>query len=139
MPGGEDFLRGMRLEMEPGEGNLQLHALFAAIIGPHRIAHGSKRTVRLEADETKRIINIAPAARHCAYIALFLPASANGPLSISVGREDTQGDSAGIPVQLEPRMGATAGVSFGCVLLPGESLYAQSAIDVSFILSEVSF
>lgn len=136
---GEAARRGARLEIDPGEGNLQMQALIASIVGPFRIAHGSKRTIHLEADEPKRIANIAPAARHCAFVALFLPLSTDGPLAITVGKEDSQGDSAGIPVQLEPRMGAGAGVSFGCVLLPGETLYGQSPINVSFIVSEVSF
>jgi hypothetical protein len=138
MAGAADFY-GMRMQMDPGEGNLQMQALFAAVIGPYRVAHGSKRTVQLESDEPKRIVNVAPAARHCAYVALFLPQSADGPLYITVGKEDTQGDAAGIPVQLESRLATAAGVGFACVLLPGESLYAQSHLNVTFIVSEVSF
>lgn len=140
----DDFLRELqagrgRVAVDPGEGNLQENALRAAIIGPYRIAHGSKRTVNLQPDEPSRIANLAPAARHCAFVALFLPTSQTGPLNLTVGQEDTQGDSAGVPVALEPRVGPMAGISFSCVLLPGETLYGQSPIPCSLIVSEVYF
>lgn len=133
--------QGQRLVMNPGSGNLQEQALRAAIIGPARVAHGNKRPVVLQPGEPARISNVSTVARHCVYVALFLPLSSEGTLEITVGQEDMQGDNSSIPVRLEPRLGPSAGISFGCVLLPGETLYAQSSQDedVSLVISEVYF
>lgn len=119
---------------EPGEGNLQLAALIASIVGPYRVAHGAKHAVVLEPDEPKRVSSNSPASRHCLFVALYLPMSRTGPLFLTVGQEDTPGDSAGIPVALQPELG-----HFSAVLLPGEQLYAVSPLACRFVISEVSF
>lgn len=132
---------GPHYEIKPGEGNLQMQAYFAAIVGPHRIAMGAKRTFNLEQNETQRIANVNPASRHCAFIAVYLPVSSAGPATVSIGSEDMLGDSAGIPVQLFPRIGPAAAISFAQVLLPGETLFALNTnlLTLNIIVSQVDF
>lgn len=128
-----------RYEVSPGEGNLQMQAYLAAVVGPQRLAMAAKRTFNLEANETQRIINLSPASRHCSFVGVFLPLSAAGPAPVTLGMENMQGDSAGIPVELHPLLAPQAGKSFTQVMIPGESLYIQSAIDLTIIVAEVYF
>jgi len=134
MPNPFEELAEGQVVFRPGAGNLQLPALIAAIVGPYRVAHGAKHSVALEAEESKKIASNSPASQHCLFIALFLPLSRSGPLYLTVGQEDTPGDSAGVPVALLPELGR-----FSAVLLPGEQLYAVSPIACRFVISQVSF
>jgi len=127
-----------RLTMDPGEGNLQEQLLRAAIVGPFRVAHGVKKTRNLQPNEPLVLAEVATPARSCVYVAVFLPFSRPGPVKMTVGCEMQQGSSAGIPVLLETKVGE-AGVSFSCVLQPGESLVAQSEIEAVVIVSMVAF
>ena len=134
MPNPFEQMGDGQVVFRPGEGNLQLAALIAAVVGPYRVAHGAKHAVILEADEPRKISSNSPASRHCLFVALFLPLSRSGPLFLTVGQEDTPGDSAGVPVALQPELG-----HFSAVLLPGEQLYAVSPLACRFVISEVSF
>lgn len=127
------------LKVKPGEGNLQLGAIFAAIAGPYRVAHGIKKAINLTADQTAKVSVMSPASRHCRYVALFLPSNNAGPVTILVGMESQLGSNSGVPVQLLPRVGPSAGVSYSAVLLPGNELFAQSATNLRIIVAEVDF
>lgn len=126
-------------EIKPGEGNLQIQALIAAVVGPLRMAHGLKRSLLLPGGETALVTGLAPAARHCRFIAMYLPANNPGPVQVKIGMEQMLGTNSALSATLEPQVGVYAGVSYSGVLLPGDQLYAQAEADVFVVISETDF
>lgn len=130
---------GDQFKIQPGEGNLQIQALIAAVVGPFRLAHSIKKTIALRANIPEKISGISPASRHCRYIAMYLKASNPGPVSIQVGKEPMLGTNSSVSVDLEPRIGPFAGISYSGVLLPGDEIFAQALADVAIVVAEVDF
>lgn len=126
--------------IHPGYGNLNMKAREAAILGPYRIAHGQLETLNLDAAEPYRAHSLSTASQeHVAFVAFFLPVDATGPAPVTFSSQSEYGSGSGIPAQLVPLVGHASGASFSCVLLPGDQIFVQSAVDLSVIMSVVYF
>lgn len=108
----------------PGQGNLDVRAYIAAIVGPFRIANGNSKSVILPTDQPVQIISNTKQA--VAFVSLSLPSTVVGPVPIQVSSGSAMG-MTGLSVALMNTQGAGAGNSFNAVVLPGETLYAQTS------------
>ena len=117
-------------EIDPGEGNLNLKAYIAAVLGPRRVAHGTSKQVKrlLEANSTK-LVSANPASGQVGFISVSLVGSNPGPLIALFDSQQDVGQNS-VPTVLSNTLGASAGVSFEGVLLPGDELYARSGVGV---------
>lgn len=115
----------------PGEGNLDVRAYVAAIVGPHRVAHGAKTRATLRPDRETQLTSSAGQALRVVYTAVSLPADVAGPLVAMFSNGGAIGPQTSVPCRLLNTLGAHAGNSYSAVLLPGEDLYAQ-AVSATF-------
>ncbi len=117
------------LETFSGEGLASLRALWASIVGPHRLAIARSKSVQLRQDAPAEIYKNMGAADGYVMVGVALPVNApTNPLSVVFGDNgDMLGINASAPYILTSQMG---GGGFGPsgfmqLLLPGEQLYAQ--------------
>lgn len=129
-------------EIDPGAGNLRMDVFFASIIGPNRVAHGSKAVKTMIQGQPQKIASTTGAggSNAISFARVYLAASQLGPVSILFGTSETLGTSS-IPVNLVGTFVAGQEVSryFDAVLLPGEELYAQTSSNASLLVSRVWF
>ena len=107
---------------DPGEGNLDVRAYIAAVVGPLRITQGQVRVLNLPTDVP---VSVLQNPKQVAYVSLSLPAATPGPTVVLVSQSG--GGINSLSVTLTNTQGPMSGVSFAQVLLPGESLYVQTS------------
>jgi hypothetical protein len=123
----------------PGMGNLDARMLWAAVVGPMRVCHGTDKTLNLAANTPVQVAsNPAPSDR-VMFVGVSLPIGAAGPAPLVFSRTSDVLGAANVPAVLEPRIGAPAGISFQAVLAPGEELYVQSSTAVRIVAFQVRF
>jgi hypothetical protein len=118
----------MIIELTHGRGLLDARALWASIVGPHRLAMTTKRTVELRVDRAVEIARNIGLADAFVFVGVSLPANAPTiPLLILTGQEETLGESTSGSQVLTNQMGggAFAPSGFMQLLQPGEQLFAQ--------------
>lgn len=117
---------------DPGEGNLNLRAVLASIVGPYRVAHGSrtvKQVTQVGATATE-IARNAARGKEVIYIEAWLPEQlqASGVWFLFSSSDQT-GENAklilltAVPGQVQSR--------YQAVLLTNEQLYAQAVSEGS--------
>lgn len=118
-----DF-KGLLAVADPGEGNLDARALVAAILGPMRLAHGSRKTHVLPSNQPIQVVKNSKAAP--CYVGVSLDPAVAGPLVVLVSGTPSSGMNS-VPITLTNTHGPYSGVSYGAVVLPSEELYLQTA------------
>lgn len=122
------------LNKDPGEGNLNLRALAASVLGPYRAAHGEIKVKQVPLTQAVELANnlIPGAGRQAAYVEVWLPRGALGTgLRLRFGPSDSLGESS-VLVTLNTAIGFPSGPvndRYRAVLLPNEALYAQAVTD----------
>lgn len=123
------------LEITNVEGLGNARALFASIVGPYRLAMGSKRSVRLNAEHGVELYKNIGAGQGYVLVGVALPANAPlQPLDIIAGDTDELGFNTGTPQIITRQMGGggQSVAGFMQLLLPGDQLFAQ-IVDTAFI------
>ena len=124
------------LNKDPGEGNLNLRALAASILGPFRTAHGKiqVRQVPLTGAVELASNKVVGSQMQAAYVEVWLPAGALGTgLRLRFGYSESLGESS-VLVTLVTTPGLPSGQvndRFRAVLLPNDALYAQVISDAT--------
>ncbi len=118
-----------QVQFTSGKGLLDARALWASVVGPHRLALASKRSVILRVDQSVEIYKNIASADAYVFIGVALPVNAGtNPLRIVAGEDsESLGFNNGTPQILNSQMGGGGyGASgFMQLLQPGEQLYAQ--------------
>lgn len=107
---------------QPG-GLGDIRALFAAIVGPYRLASGFKKNVRLTTQNAVLLYSNQGSGNAYAFIGVSLTREPTVPTVMMVGGNDQLGANSSSPKRLEFDMSASEG--FAQLLLPGEQLFAQ--------------
>lgn len=112
------------VKTEPGEGNLSAKAYFASIVGPRRVALGSRRKITLTNDNPVRLVGnsgIKGRNGEACFVSVSLVPGQTAEL-VLFGSDENPSDDNGIPETLST---AASGVlRFQAVLNAGEQLYA---------------
>jgi hypothetical protein len=116
----------MIIELTHGRGLLDARALWATIVGPHRLAMSITRSVRLRTDDPVEIAKNIGSADAFVFVGVALPVNAPiNPLRVIAGPGDSLGFNNSAPQILTAQMGggAFAPTGFMQLLQPGEQLY----------------
>lgn len=116
------------LETFSGTGLASARALWATIVGPHRLAIARSKTITLRQDAGVEIYKSIGAADAYILVGVALPITApTNPLSVIFGSSDLLGTNASAPYFLTSQMGGGGfgPTGFMQLLLPGEQLYGQ--------------
>jgi hypothetical protein len=123
--------RDFQLQLDAGDGLLSARALWAALVGPHRLAMAQAKSTTLSQQQPVEITKILGAADAYVFVGVALPASVAPGTAIPVifSRESEPGENTGAPAVLIPSMvgGTFFQNGFGQLLQPGEQLYAKLA------------
>lgn len=111
---------------DPGEGNLNLRAIVASLLGPRRIAHGRRRVVQVPPVQATQIAQNKAKNQQALYVEVWLP---NQLLGVGARILFSSSDSTGETAVL--RLFATEEDRYQVVLLPQEQLYAQAVSDAA--------
>lgn len=116
-----------RLQFDQGDGLLQARALWAAQVGPWRLAMAKGSAVELRNDRAEEIAKNMGAAN--AVMVVGVSFRAGGPFETALfGDQETLGENTSAPYSLSPNMGPYGEVpGFVQILLPGEQIYGQLA------------
>jgi hypothetical protein len=115
------------VETVPGQGNLDVKAYFAAVVGPLRAVFGKNTSPTLSEGEVAQLVRNAGVADQWAYVTVVLPGNLAGPKVGMFSNDRSNGFNTALPVTLQRTMGAAGGNCFAAVLAPGEMLYARAA------------
>jgi len=111
------------VKTDPGEGNLSAKAYYASIVGPRRVALGSRRKFTLTNSQSQKLASNTgiQGARGVCFVNVTLVPGQTAEL-ILFGSDENPSDDNGVPRVLST---ATSGVlEFQAALSPGEMLYA---------------
>ena len=112
------------VELDPGTGLLSFRALWASIVGPHRLAMAARKVVTLNNTSAAEIYKSLGASKGYVLVGVALPYNANtNPLQVVFGTDDQLGFNTGLPVRMIDSM--LPNFAFTQLLLPGEQLFAQ--------------
>ena len=109
---------------EPGEGNLSAKAYFASIVGPRRVALGSRKKITLTPDTPVRLVGntgIKGKFGEACFVSVTLVPDQTAAL-ILFGSDENPSDDNGVPEVLSTA--ATGVLRFQAVLNAGEQLFA---------------
>jgi hypothetical protein len=113
---------------DPGEGNLNLRAYFAAVVGPKRATHGQRAIRRVPLLDSAQLAKNA-AEQQAMYVEVWLAKQYVGAgLRVLFSSSEGMGESANL-VTLVAAPGETD--RYRAVLLPNEQLYAQAVSDAA--------
>jgi len=109
------------IETVAGEGNLSANSYFASIVGPRRIALGSRQSFALQNDVPVNLINNTGVIRGVCFVSVSLVPGQPATL-VLFGSDASASDDSGVPEVLSTA--ATGVLRFQATLNPGEALYA---------------
>ena len=121
---------GFDFKSDQGRGLLDARALWAAQVGPQRLAMARTASVVVTAADSVKITKNLGASDAYVFVGVSLPATSPAPfISMWLSREEALGDNSSAPFLITTQMGAHGGVGviggFTQLLQPGEDLYAQ--------------
>lgn len=120
------------LNKDPGEGNLNLRAYIASLVGPRRVAYGQRRVYQVPAAQSVQIIKgVTGRQVEAVYVEAWLPDSVPGPVNFRFASQQDAIGETGVLVQLS-NLPAVPQVKYAAVVLPGENLYVQLAVSAGF-------
>lgn len=117
------------LNKDPGDGNTNLRAYIASVVGPRRVAHGARRMYTLRSDRPILIGQNNAAERECVYLQCWVAGAAlaglggAGALVLFADSEDAS--STGQLVNLATGFPGQLNNGYSAILLPQDQLYAQ--------------
>jgi hypothetical protein len=138
----------VRLELDAGEGLLSARALWAAIVGPHRLAMATGTSKTLFTSKSTEVAKNIGAANVYVFVGISLPPGAEvSPLTVYLSREPDLGKNASATYLLNGQMGGGGFGPSGFMQLlgPGEQLFAKIAEDLGapetqkIVVSQVQF
>lgn len=138
------------LNKDPGEGNLNLRAYYASIVGPRRILYGGRTVKRVPAaggGKAALLFKSTGTGKQATFIEVWLPGSSILALPgagavIAFGSDDQDASQSAFQIVL------TATQRFQCVLLDDDALYASAVtnaaggalvVPVSVVVASVVF
>lgn len=118
---------GTKITIEHGDGTLDIRALFAATVGPHRFAFAQRQSVVLEQAQGIKLAENIGSADSYALVGVALPRNAPvNPLSVMFSSDETMGFNTAIPARLVDSMSSGQTVfGFYQILMPGDQLFGQ--------------
>lgn len=121
---------GQQIQLDAGSGLLSARALWAALVGPHRLAMAQGTSVQLSQQNIAEVAKNMGSADAFVFVGVALPANtAIGTVIPAIfSRESEPGENTGMPTILTPAMpGMNIFNGFSQLLQPGEQLYAKLA------------
>lgn len=119
------------IELASGKGLLSARALWASIVGPHRLAVAKGSSVTLSNSQAAVIAKNLGAADVYMFVGVALPGANPAPAALSVlfSREEALGINASAPFNINGQMGGGGFGPSGFIqmLMPDEQLFAQIA------------
>lgn len=122
------------LDKDPGEGNTNLRAYLAAVLGPRRVAHGARRAFRLSNTRPTSIGQNNAREHETVYLQCWIPPAAlvglpgGGAILLFSSSED-MGNA--VAVNLVTAFPGQVNNHFSAVLLPQEELFVQISTDAT--------
>lgn len=143
----------INLNTDPGEGNLNLRAYIAAVVGPLRVPHGQRTTKQLQLLQAVQVAKNSSPGKEAFFVSAWLPAIATLPAGVGLVIGFTSSESAGASadrVTLLPVIPDQRANRYNAVILPSEQLYAwvisrsdgvaiPAGTTVPLIVSQVAF
>jgi hypothetical protein len=115
---------GARIELVSGAGLLDARAMWASIVGPHRLAMAPRKPVTMFLDRTIELVKNLGASDVYVFAGVALPFnSPTNPLAVLFDKNEETGFNNGLPGVLVPQVNMS--FSFMQLLLPGEQLYGR--------------
>jgi hypothetical protein len=111
---------------DPGRGNLNLRALVASLLGPRRVAHGQRRTIRVPNVQAAEIARNAVQGDEVMYVEVWLP-----PQVLAAGARVHFSSSESMGETAVLQLFAGIEDKYEAVLLPREQLFAQVLADAA--------
>lgn len=135
---------------DPGQGNLNLRAFFASVMGPYRTVSGRRSVRRVTGGSSEEVVkNEAPGGVEAIYVEIWLPNSLQAAgRRILFSSSEGMGEIGDYVVLGAIIPGVQSVDRYHAVLLPGEQLFAQVLSDAagnpvigqtSLIVSKVTF
>lgn len=118
---------GKILQLLSGKGLLEARAIWAALVGPHRLALARSKAVTLSTTQAVEIYKNLAAADAVVFVGVSLPAGAAGPIPVFFNASGEGGRNTGTPAALVSQMigGTFINEGFTQILLPGDQLFGQ--------------
>ncbi len=131
----------LKIEIEPGEGNLNARAYVAALVGPYRLAHGSQKPLVLEPDQPMKVVsNPGVAGTDQAMFVGVALQPGQAPVNVLFGPSNQLGPTSSVPAELPvSAVAMLGGIGFSAVLLPGDELWVQSPVATQIVAFTVGF
>lgn len=121
------------LNKDPGEGNTNLRAYIAAVLGPRRIAHGARRAFKLTKGKAVLVCQNDAPERETVFFECWLQQGTTGlgggGAFILFSSSEDMGNA--VIVDLAQAMPGQLNNHFSAVLLPQDELYAQLLSDAA--------
>jgi hypothetical protein len=142
----------INLNVDPGEGNLNVRAYLAAIVGPRRVAHGQRFKRNLQVTQPVQVAKNSSRNSEAFFVSAWLPEADGLPPGVgyvvAFSSSETTGDTADVVT-----LGTVPGQAinhYSAVLLPDDQLYASvvartdgaalaAGLVVPLIVSQVAF
>lgn len=117
------------LDKDPGEGNLNIRAYLASVLGPRRVAHGTRSIVRVPTGNSEELAK-NPSQQHQAYyVEVWTPPQVTAGVRMLFSSSESMGEN-GVLVVLGVGTYPFSDLNkYKAVLLPSDHLYAQAVSD----------
>lgn len=119
------------IALAPGKGLLDARALWASVVGPHRLAMAKGSSVPLTNSRPEEIARNMGSAGALMFVGVSLPGATPAPAAVSIlfSKQEALGANASAPFNVNGQMGGGGfgPTGFMQLLLPGEQLFAQVA------------
>lgn len=117
---------GIDLNKDPGTGNLNLRAYFAAIVGPRRIAHGRRSVVQVQTGRPVLILG-NKTQEEIMYFEVWLPQSSIAALPGAGAFLGFMSGETGGQTAVQTLLNATQ--RYSGVLLSSDQVFAEAVVD----------
>jgi len=118
------------LDNDPGEGNLNIRAYLASVVGPKRVAHGTRSVVRVPTANSEELAKNPSKNHQVYYIEVWLPAQAGAVgARVLFSSSESMGESGVLITFNPPAAPGQLNDRYRAVLLPTDHLYAQVISD----------
>lgn len=117
------------LNADPGEGNLNVRAYLASIVGPRRVAHGQRYVKRVPLTGAVMLLRSTGTGKQATFFEVWLPqvslALPGGGALLSFLSSDSGGPDNGYQIAL------TATQRYSGIILGDDQLYAAALADAA--------
>jgi len=136
-----------KIEFSSGQGLLDARALWASVVGPHRLAMAKGTSLRLRNDRVTEVARNIGAAKVFMFVGVSLRGENPAPAAVEVlfSKQEALGNNTSAPFNVNGQMGggAFAPSGFMQLLLPDEQLFAVVAPggpqELQVVVAQVQF